>query len=1299
MSTHKSESSATIKPLLERRSPIGGTYGLLILIVFFFLLPSAFRAARTSLNNKENDVKDWLPSDFTETAELEWFADGFAGESFVLATWPGCTTDDQRLRLLEKKVLHECDTYDPAVDMSAKDAEHYRKAKAVGKELGLLLAGRQHDGWGGLREKWLATPEGQWYYITPDGRLFRWEGKQNGPSTAKRFFQRKAGSFELKGTFIAAFGDQSDPTQVNPFYNDPSLVCAPLFHTVETGASVADRLAVEGGALWPVGMIDKDRKPVIARRLAMERLSGALFAPAVPGDFAWTPEAFRESISEGQRKTLPDDFDDVVQTALSDVLDENFGGELAGLASATSEKQSRAWYAVFDAIGIEPPPRQTCLLITMTDLAKDNLAHAIGRGVLGGPRGRLLQLAADSGVHPPMPPSMAPPPFDQPEVETIAGLPPLRMGGPPVDNVAIDEEGTITLVRLVGYSIFVGIVLSYLCFSSIKITIMVFIVGGSAAMLSMAFVGWTDGRVDAILMSMPSLVYVLGLSGAIHVINYYRDEVRESGQSGAAARALRHAAIPCSLAALTTAIGLISLYSSNLAPISNFGLYSAIGVMATLAILFSYLPASLQIFVTDANRDESDGDPATDAVESTEGETQESWLSDAWAAAGRWITGHHALVSTACLIVLVVGGVGLLKIKTSVQLLKLFDPNARIIRDYAWLEDNFGKLVPMELVLRVPPSMQAAESSDAANGEAQTSGGDEADSMAPGDLAPGDLARRLTVLERIEAVARINRVVRNTLGEPGMGIVGQAMSADTFLPPLPDVSNGYRLARAKYERDLAAGRDELLTSDYLRIEDTGPYEGSELWRISLRVDALSDVDYGHFISTLRTSVEPVLRAYDARQQVLHQITTTLDGNPRSLGDVGKILVVGRGKPEMSADVAMLVDSDPSTDPTPEEADGSRINTEAIFLSTFHELLQAESIPTAVWLDPLEKEIDLGSEKWKDLIESRDAVIWVGEDENILASLGDAKRLINAREIFEKEVHADLVADRIPTVVGSGGPDSEGLQVVYTGVVPVVYKAQRTLLASLVRSIGMAFILIALVMIVLLNPGRSLVQRFVPANFTNGFIAGMISMIPNVFPVLLIFGIMGHWGRLVDIGTMMTASVAMGVAVDDTIHFLSWFRSYLDKGLDRIEAVVMTYRRVGPAMTQTTIVGGLGLFVFALSTFTPTQRFGTLMLVLLAAALVGDLVLLPALLAGPAGRFFKPRTGTAAELPADLAVNESPHLQLADTSDGSEESDLEVNSPASKQESNSAVVDEDALPHLRIHYPHKSSEPERRVNGG
>jgi hypothetical protein len=67
--------------------------------------------------------------------------------------------------------------------------------------------------------------------------------------------------------------------------------------------------------------------------------------------------------------------------------------------------------------------------------------------------------------------------------------------------------------------------------------------------------------------------------------------------------------------------------------------------------------------------------------------------------------------------------------------------------------------------------------------------------------------------------------------------------------------------------------------------------------------------------------------------------------------------------------------------------------------------------------------------------------------------------------------------------------------------------------------------------------------------------------------------------------------------------------------------MLAYERCATAMTQTTMIAGLGLAVFALSTFTPTQRFGILMLTLMTAALLGDLIFLPAILAGPFGRVF------------------------------------------------------------------------------
>ena len=119
---------------------------------------------------------------------------------------------------------------------------------------------------------------------------------------------------------------------------------------------------------------------------------------------------------------------------------------------------------------------------------------------------------------------------------------------------------------------------------------MLFFIGGLSALNSLAIVWWTGGTVDAIMMSMPSMVYVLGMSGALHLVNYYRETVEEEGLVGGPGRMLKLGWKAASLCAITTALGLISLYTSTLVPIRNFGVYSAIGVMATLLLLFTFLP-------------------------------------------------------------------------------------------------------------------------------------------------------------------------------------------------------------------------------------------------------------------------------------------------------------------------------------------------------------------------------------------------------------------------------------------------------------------------------------------------------------------------------------------------------------------------------------------------------------------------------------------------------------------------------------------------------------------------------------
>jgi len=183
----------------------------------------------------------------------------------------------------------------------------------------------------------------------------------------------------------------------------------------------------------------------------------------------------------------------------------------------------------------------------------------------------------------------------------------------------------------------------------------------------------------------------------------------------------------------------------------------------------------------------------------------------------------------------------------------------------------------------------------------------------------------------------------------------------------------------------------------------------------------------------------------------------------------------------------------------------------------------------------------------------------------------------------------------------------GITVTTSGIMPLVHQIQGQLLSDLFSSLMSALLVITITM--------TLAQA--------GFLCGLLAMCSNVFPIIIAFGLMGLMQQPMDIGSVMTASIALGIAVDDTLHFLTFFRRELNRpGANRFSAVLATYLDCGPAMIQTSVSCGLGLLVFAFSDFVPTSRFAVLMAFLLMLALLGDLLMLPALLLSPFGRLFQ-----------------------------------------------------------------------------
>ncbi len=123
----------------------------------------------------------------------------------------------------------------------------------------------------------------------------------------------------------------------------------------------------------------------------------------------------------------------------------------------------------------------------------------------------------------------------------------------------------------------------------------------------------------------------------------------------------------------------------------------------------------------------------------------------------------------------------------------------------------------------------------------------------------------------------------------------------------------------------------------------------------------------------------------------------------------------------------------------------------------------------------------------------------------------------------------------------------------------------------------------------------------------------IALVSNIIPIFLLFGIMGWLNIPLDIMTITIAAIAIGIAVDDTIHFIHRFEEEFKLDKDYINAMKRAHNGIGHAMYYTTIIIVIGFSILMLSNLVPTIYFGLLTGVIMISVLAADLLLLPKLL--------------------------------------------------------------------------------------
>ncbi len=193
-----------------------------------------------------------------------------------------------------------------------------------------------------------------------------------------------------------------------------------------------------------------------------------------------------------------------------------------------------------------------------------------------------------------------------------------------------------------------------------------------------------------------------------------------------------------------------------------------------------------------------------------------------------------------------------------------------------------------------------------------------------------------------------------------------------------------------------------------------------------------------------------------------------------------------------------------------------------------------------------------------------------------------------------------IGDEAETWWSENGVD--GIRPRATGIMYEFARAEDEIALGQIRGLFLALAAIAVVLVAALRKLS---------------LAG-VALIPNVIPIVMVFGFMGLAGVPLDAGTVIVGSLALGIAVDDTVHLVSAFQRSCEAGRGTLEALDAALGHVIHPLVLTTAVVGVGFGLLGFSDFTFTRNLGLLIAGTMLVCLATDLILLPALLRGVSG---------------------------------------------------------------------------------
>lgn len=744
--------------------------------------------------------------------------------------------------------------------------------------------------------------------------------------------------------------------------------------------------------------------------------------------------------------------------------------------------------------------------------------------------------------------------------ETASFTPKVKLyfSGLPMQMIEVNRIILKDMIRLIPIVSIVVMVVLFLGMHNLRGVFLPLLTVGLSVIWTLGLMA-TAGRPLSIISNiMPVLLIAIGTAYSIHFISRYREESRNSDVKKSLLATFKGVGVPILLSGLTTIAGFISFVGAYLVSVTDFGIFSATGVFLALLFSLTLIPALLSFMSPPAARFRSleSGSKAMEKLVEP---------------AARFVVKNEKPILAVSFLIILLGIIGALRVKTSVNILDYFPENSEIRRSETVFQKNFGGSIPIQVLFR----------------------GDLKNPLVLGEIYrfekylrhlegvnnPQSLSSLISeenyVMNGIRAIPLDRQQVTNLLF---------MLEGQDILNQLVDSRYGEGILQARFSKPETKFIVQTIDSIENFISNNLILNGAVV-----RKDTLSD--------SLRTLVDSIVL-----ERVANEIVWDIDYRTGELFQKDSIKSVIR-----NFTFHGLSDSE------------RLILKEQLFEFFYNEFDIELSEKTAQNLSStLANGADTLNQQWfatliRSAVPQADNELISYTYETVLSMVEDVKKKayikrltdrilgnINEDRYLREDIEGDLyqlVDSKAYVPAGIISPGTVHFSAINNGFLKIYDEFHTSLLKSQKQSFVLAFLLVTILVSIQLS----------------SVIGGLIGIFPILLVVAFTFFIMGFAGVPLDNATMMIAAIVIGIGIDYVIHFTSRFRKELANGLPGSLALEKTLLTTGRAIYLNAFTVGLGFLVLVFADLIPLRTFGWMVALTMILSALFATTVLPALI--------------------------------------------------------------------------------------